>query len=638
MSGIKWQSDEDIAELGKRIEIHDEPHKRRFLEIRERLKDRLKGPSYAGVGEADGVGSSDVLEFTGNLEPALAAQLPDTEIFTDKGGVAYAAARGLHHAHRQWMVETGYEEEILKSANQYCLGYAVRARGIGPRKGYESEGIEWPWSEDVPLDQFGWDMRASSFDSAEYAFQLLREFPHDLKARAEKENEGLSDGDPGWWHLDVIELMEEDARKDGKTSMYAVYFPKADGAKIAKEQGLKHPERYRGVQLFLTADAQGKAEFTKIREALPHYGSNPYTVIGMQRIPDESMAVTVLALTIDQADNYNGIVASNSREAKEYRSIAIIGRKKLGEMIQGSRHRHTYWDAAFKKEEVHTLEIGGVTDQQLLQEARAQEIYHRAVGQTEADRGALTPGAKATDLALASAASGARRGGQVNTFHRGIKADLKGIAELLYYTDTVVVDLPPEAAEEGNSVAPVFFGGDFDKKQIQAYYAKHYPHIDLRPEDIEDDGQDVPLTDLQLRLKMGSMGRQSKQEMIAEAYGEMDIAERTTLFLIQNPPIDARKYVRYMAKKTGFAELAEFIDFAWVEFMRAAMLQGMEGPPPAQGEGGSGTLGTGPQAMVLPGGSGGPKQLQPQNTAGPQSGESANQVRQGATAAGMGAL
>ncbi len=637
MAGIKWQDADDIAELGRRIQVYDEPEKQRFLHIREKLKRRLKGRQYAGGDQLDGeVGTNDVLEFVANLEPLLGSQLPDTEVYTDKGGAAYGAARGLHHALRQWMVESGYQKEIKKSANEYAMGYMVRARGIGPRSGYEDEGIEWPWSELVPVERFGWDMRADCFKSAEYAYQVMREFPHDLLETARADNEGLSEGDPGYWDIEAIERIGKDIEDDGKLSYYVIYLPRADASKVLPP-GAKHPERYRGVQLYVAANANGKPEWEKIRNATAHYGSNPYTVVGMQRIPDQSMDVTVLALTIDQADNFNAVVSSNTKSSKEYRRIGVVGRKKLAEMIRSSQHRHMYYDPSFNKEEYIDLEIGGVSEQTLVQEQRLEEIYHRAIGLTDADRGALSPGAKATDIAIASSASQGRRGGQVDTFHAGIKEDLEGILELIYYTDTVVVDLGPEAAEEGGSAAPVFFGGDFDKEQIVRYYKKHHPDVEIRAEDLEE-GEDVPLTDLQLRLTAGSMGRKPKAERMADAEYEAVEMERTSTFLITHPEIDAKKYVRHRAKRTGFVEMPDFFDYAWVEFMRGMMVQGQsQGMPPAQGSDRAGTLKTGPETMVMPS-SGRPGQLQPQNSVGPEGGAGATGMRQGATASTLGGL
>ena len=611
--GIKWSTPADVAEIGRRISSHDEPKKKALIAVRDEQIMRMKGRKYGGTKDLLPQSTANSqLEFAANLEPDLAFQLPEAEVYTDKGGEAYGAARGLHHAFNQWMKLSKYELEISKSANEYVFALTMRCRGIGPRPGYEGEGVEWPWSETVPLDRAGWDTRAESFGDAEYIYQHERVFQHDLLAQARKENES-----GGGWDLAAIERMAENKEKGDKVGYYVIYLPNADPKPLLPE-GEKHPERYFGVQLYI--DATPSEHFgQEIRKPTPHYGPNPYTLIGMHRIPDDSMPVSSMILTADQEARYAEVVAANNQSAIDYKNFVVCRSQKLAKLIQSGKHRRVYYDASFNKDAYAEVEAGGLNEQVLAQEERSGEQYYRSIGLTDSERGALTPDAKATDIAVGAAASTKRRDGQVNTFQRGIEEDMAGILWLLYHTDTVVVDLGPEAAEEGKSAAPVFFGGSFDKAQVQRYYAKHYPDVQLREQDIED-GPDVPFTDLQLRVRLGSMGRKSKPERIMEVQGDLAVHAAVCQTLLAFPFVPAKAFVRWVAKRSGIVELPDFFDYAWVDMVRAATMQAQI--EPAKSEEQPGTLKTGRQLLQAGGGgSKAPKLLQPQNTqpAGPGS-------------------
>jgi hypothetical protein len=129
----------------------------------------------------------------------------------------------------------------------------------------------------------------------------------------------------------------------------------------------------------------------------------------------------------------------------------------------------------------------------------------------------------------------------------------------------------------------VFFGGDFDREQIRSYYEKNYPGVQLRAEDLAKPDVDVPFTDLQLRVRLDSMGRKSRQERMIDFQASLGVVAGVAQVLVANPFIPAKPFVRWSARQTGIVELPDFFDWAWIEFMRALLVQNA-GMPPAQSD------------------------------------------------------
>ena len=631
--GIRWQKPEDIAAIGTRIKNTDEPRFARFFKVREYVIKKLKG-GYLGEQTPDfsraAAATNDVLEFMANLESDLAFQLPEAEVYTSKSGAAYAAARGAHHALNRWMEDTRYELQIRQSATNYMVGYSVRCRYLAP-KDHDGE-IDWPISMELMSQRFGWDTDAPHFNDKEYAYQVHEDYQHDLLERAKEENKSLKPDDPGYWNVALIEQIKDSPPAeglleqikgtqrptDGKVAWFDIYLAKADATELLTGKEKERAHLYHGVMLTVVSDPGGGGErkpgFREIRKARPYFGpkQGPYTLIGMQAIPDESIPASVLLLTIGQSIEFNSIVAANNKAARSYANLIFVDDKRLAQLIESGKHQTVYYKAKLDEHSVQNIQKGGLTEQELTQEERAERIYYRSVGLTDAERGASEGGITATQDAIVSGAATKRRDGQVNTFHLGIEEDLAGILWLLYNTDTVIVEQGPEAVDEFKEQAPVFFGGTHDPEQVRAYYEKHHPEVEITPEMLRD-APEVSLSDLQLRVRMDSMGRKTKMVRLQETGLELQFMVAFTQWLVTSPFVPTATAKRWAARRTGIAELPELIDDAWLELMRGLMIQ-MQVPPAESAEP-EATLGkAGPRTVDMPG-SGGQRAVQakPQN-------------------------
>lgn len=630
--GIRWQTPDDVQKIGTRIKNTDEPRFARFFKVREYVVERLRG-GYLGKDEPDfytGSATNDVLEFVANLESDLAFQLPEAEVTTGKSGAAYAAARGSNHALNQWMHETRYELQERQSALNYMVGYSVRARGLAP-KGPKEDGIDWPWSKEVPTQRFGWDTDAPMFQEKEYAYQLHEEYQHDLLERARRENGEMKEGEPGRWNVELIEQLKDapggadiieqikGIRRptEGKLQWFHIYLPNADASELLSEkEAADYGHLYHGVMLSVVADPGGQVRqpgFLEIREPVPYFGppQGPYTLIGMQAIPDESIPASVLLLTIGQSIEFNAIVAANNRASREWANLIFVDDRRLAKLIESGKHNTVYYKAALSKDAIVNVPKGGLNEQVLAQEERAERIYYRSVGLTDAERGASEGGITATQDAIVSGAATKRRDGQVNTFHLGIEEDLYGVLWLLYHTDTVIVEQGPEAVDEFKAAAPVFFGGKHDPEQVRRYFERYHPEVEITPEMLKAQPE-IPFSDLALRVRVGSMGRKTKAERLLDASNELLFLSNFYAALIQFPfwPVDTAK--RWAARKSGIIEIPDMVDNAWVELMRGLMIQAQV--PPAEPEAGASMGRSGPRTVEMPGGAGKrPVQAKPQN-------------------------
>ena len=595
---LPYQTDQDIDEIRRRVN-NDEERIQRYLSVRRFIIGELKGAFYDLDGSAKvdfnlggerGRPDNFALEFMSNIMPDIAFSLPRVHVTTAKEGLAYYGAKSLNHGMNRILHESNYTRLARRSGADYCVGYSVLWRGLGPKPGLspDDDPIDWPFCDRLNPNLFGFDSSADTWEEREYAWHDTIEYKDDLLKMA---REG-----PSSWHLDVIEdapsgVGEDLKRKGsrytdmkGKLIYRTLHLPKVDARPLVPKG--EDATQYHGVLLTFIVESTDGRGMKPVRPPRAYRGctEGPYELIGMNYIPDEALETTVLALVQEQQKEYADLVAANNQSARDYKKVMVAANKKLARIIEKAGHHKIFYLAGLQKDEIQTHEYGGVGPGQDYVEQRARDHRDRNVGMTDTERGALTGAATATENALANAAVTKRRGLQIATFHEGHERNIRAMAELAWINDTTIIDLGPDAAADLGPAA-VFFGGSKPSpNRIRAYYKKNYPGVPIETLNLDQvQSESVPFADLELRIEMGSMGRKTDEQRFVETQAYMGMLQLVSQTLLQFPFIPVDKLKREVAMKLRAPEIVELIDDELVQLTRVMMLQAQVPPPEANG-------------------------------------------------------
>jgi len=609
---IPFETSEDREEIVRRVR-KDEQRINRFLEVREYLIEQLKSTYYDLEGDQEftwtqGKPDNFVLSYMTNLAPDTAFQSPRVKVTSMKSGAAKQASKAVNHMTNRMLIEMDYTRLARRSGADYTVGYSVLWRGIGPKPGLspDDDPVDRPFSDRISPSLFGFDTSADTWEEREYAWHDTIEYLDDLKELA-KENEG------GGWLLDEIENAPEgvagELRRGGKVEgkdmkgkvIYrTMHLPKADPTDLVPD-GEDH-RHYHGVLLtFMVTSGGPHPGMVQIREPRAYYGATdgPYEMIGMQYIPDESLESSVLVLVLAQQIEYADILEANNQSARDYKRFMVTNSKKLAQIIQKAKHHKVFFKADLDKDNVQTHEYGGLGPLQDYMEQRSERNFQKNLGMTQRERGELTGDTTATADAIAHAESTARRAQTVVTFHEGHERNIRALAEMAYISDSVAVDLGPTAEEDFGPNA-VFFGGTKPSPtRVRKYYEKNYPDFPLEDLDVEQlIGPDIPWTDLELRVEMGSMGRKTDQQRLMEVQADMQILGMMIQMIMQSPLVTPWELKKRVSEKLNDPELMDVLDDHIAAMFQAAMIEQMGAQQQQGGQQG--------------GGGGGPKAPQPQ--------------------------
>jgi hypothetical protein len=185
-----------------------------------------------------------------------------------------------------------------------------------------------------------------------------------------------------------------------------------------------------------------------IREPTPFYGPScgPYEVFGAYARPSSPFPLSPLEVTEPQESFLNTMMRAGNRAAEDYRRIVIVPQGH--EIPYDSLPDGTVVEVPGMKFDTppFTLEIGGVTDQQLRQVQYSQQQLERVSGMDEARRGNVTGDGTATEHAIADQAAENRSSFVTDQFAGAVQRVLLKAGWYIHNDGRVVFSLSPEAA------------------------------------------------------------------------------------------------------------------------------------------------------------------------------------------------
>jgi hypothetical protein len=370
-----------------------------------------------------------------------------------------------------WVKSVGLAKTLKLCARDYsfhwCAAIVTRRKHAGdPTQDTETE--RWlPEVQRVPLWRLVIDPYCECLEQARYVGHVWHADKEDLVEIAKN-----ADEDDGWV-LEAIEASEpgessvlnderdENSRTVDREELVCLdlWVPeKLHDEQVGPEDG------FHGTILTMSMNAE-EEKLAFIRKPRPYYGPpcGPYAVGGYLNVPKKVWPLGPLAVTHGHEDLLRRMTDHANKACAEYRKVMFVpmgtGAEEAAKKAAVGNNiiipvRGLASDAA-----PVTLEIGGLTDQQIKQMSHAERQLSLMSGLDAAQQGEVSGDGTATEHAIADSAMQTRSGHIVDNFHEFVNAILKKSAWYGFHDEQVRLELSEDIEGLEGMESPEFVGG-----------------------------------------------------------------------------------------------------------------------------------------------------------------------------------
>jgi hypothetical protein len=561
-------------------EIHEaEVHRNKYLG-EDYHKERKR---YAGMGYRSDWSGDDpdlenhAFEWFSLFAPMLLSGNPRVKTSTTRVGSHQDLVKALGFA-----LNRSIEETDMKQLNEllfynWGIRWAAAITTPEPQPGFHgSEDPPYrPVTQSIPLPHYLSDPVSFSPDKDRWRSHMCIRDKNDLI------DEALQDSNLGW-NLDLIQSLAEgsgihEARRHkeefgierGEVAYYEVWVPdhQLDKAKDkdGKEFTPKPEDGYHGT-IFTIAyggvfepGRPSEAPKGYLRDPRPWWGppEGPYTFGGAYIVQDECMPLAPIAAVRAQTDELNNHRNSLSRSMGSYkRGFAVSGMvdDALADKIKDFEDLHVFTleNADDIRQHLVSVEMGGLTEQQLAHFQFLRDSLDRNSGIADAQRGAQGKDITATATAVANQASLKRAGYLASKFIGFLEAILKKEGWFLVHDDRMKQSMGPRAKglymdeETGEPIEEAVWEGGLEKGET--------------------------FEDWEIKIEFFSVAHTS-EESEALRDQELDfIATSIVPLILQNPHMNWEAYMARRGERMDMPELAGWVDYDLARQIGALML------------------------------------------------------------------
>lgn len=536
---------------------------------RTKVTSRRSAPRSALMAIEERLGQLQEMVVWGEIDPMQAQPIAEQlfalhERLKAPGEAAKAEQYGLN----RWVRAINGRETLDLVAHDMLFGHGVMmtTRQATPdNEPRKFGGSHWPAWARISPQRFFFDPLCLMFGGARYAgHDVIVGHRNLLKRAKENTQEG--------WNLKALRELEPDGNvadvrtEAGQTESQGRTPPRGEVAYsmiwVPEKQLDGYPGReegFHGTVYTLAVNHEGGW----LREPFPYYGPpwGPYTLFGVYRVPNSPFPLAPLAATLKQEKDLNEVVRTMNMGAKRYKRIMLVGDENVARKINQSPHDYAMYVAGLKPEEIHVIEVGGVTEQQIKQSVMNRERLRRARGQTETELGNVQGmGQKqpsATRDAIAAEAASGRMATIKHRFNDAAEMALRSAGWILWHDDTARFALGEEAAAELGGISPEFIGG-------------------------HEEGQSFE--DLTFDIDMYSTGRTNEREQRQLSLELFEQVLRAAPVMVATPHIEWGDLFENMGEARNQPNMGEIIKEEVLHRLQAMQMPAMAGP----GGGGSG--------------------------------------------------
>jgi hypothetical protein len=554
----------DLASLVREIESAESFRDTHLVEWKS-LIERFHGPSYRESREQMDDPENFILEYIALLLPRIVHDNPTVRVKSARPVSQSEAAGVLQIGINRWCKMVGVRNTLERIATDMLLAYGVALTVNEPRKGYVTSLTEDPYLPRVyriSPDRFFIDPAATHLDEARYMGHCWITDRDDLLASAESDKT---------WDIDVIERVAantgvSDVRDDididrnipdrKELVVYEVWVPELHDEAAELIDSVTDRAMFNGTIYTVVkgqAESGKKANMGMARAPRPYYGprTGPYTVFGVYTVPDDPYPLSPIMALMPQIDDVNMHLRNMRYSASAYKRLLAVDARnaKMAQDIRDREDLYVVLADNLDPDALRTIEVGGITAQQVQYAAMAQDRLDRVSGIHDAMRGNVSGTATATEVQVAESSSGLRISHLKRQFQESVNRCLRSVGWFMFYDDKVVFPVGEDGIAIMGEPEPIFSAmamvGVFD--------------------------------DLDIDVEAYSMERVSEGLLQRRSVELLQVIGNISQAVVAAPHVDWKQVLSVVGNAMNMPNLGDMIDLRAVQQMRAQAQQAAAG-------------------------------------------------------------
>jgi hypothetical protein len=554
----------DLASLVREIESAESFRDTHLVEWKS-LIERFHGPSYRESREQMDDPENFILEYIALLLPRIVHDNPTVRVKSARPVSQSEAAGVLQVGINRWCKMVGIRNTLERIATDMLLAYGVALTVNEPRKGYVTSLTEDPYLPRVyriSPDRFFIDPAATHLDEARYMGHCWITDRDDLLASAESDKT---------WDIDVIERVAantgvSDVRDDTDIDrnipdrkelvVYEVWVPELHDEAAELIDAVTDRAMFNGTIYTVVkgqAESGKKANMGMARAPRPYYGprTGPYTVFGAYTVPDDPYPLSPIMALMPQIDDVNMHLRNMRYSASAYKRLLAVDARnaKMAQDIRDREDLYVVLADNLDPDALRTIEVGGITAQQVQYASMAQDRLDRVSGIHDAMRGNVSGNATATEVQVAESSSGLRISHLKRQFQESVNRCLRSVGWFMFYDDKVVFPVGEDGIAIMGEPEPIFSAmamvGVFD--------------------------------DLDIDVEAYSMERVSEGLLQRRSVELLQVIGNISQAVVAAPHVDWKQVLSVVGNAMNMPNLGDMIDLRAVQQMRAQAQQAAAG-------------------------------------------------------------
>jgi hypothetical protein len=592
---VTYQNAKDPTKLWAEVKAAEHARDARLRYRRERLG-RIAGPfaSNGNIGEYEP--ENRLFEFLAYVLPRATFNNPRVRVRSRRSGLPDAVARAMQSVLNRLCADLRIRRMLRANCFNFLTDFGDSMVAPEPRPGgvLSNQPIWWPTPYNLDPHTAFHDPLASRIEDARFSGHTYLRDKEQLVEEAQEADSG--------WNLEAVQALTEEAGVDevhrhrlevparGEVALKEVFCPEiADDLDADPDDGFSGTLYTLGCSQGTTGNGEEPFE---VRKPRAFYGprSGPYQHVAFMEMEEMPYGLSPTIPAEGQLRDLARTSRAMLRGAARHKTMVTV---PAGDAVAlAAIHSPDAWALPWKGDPagIKTIEVGGVTQQQLMHYELKGNTLDRVLGMHDAQRGVATGDATASEVLTAQQGADVRISDIIQVFHDHAADILRVLAWYAYHDDRFTIAL--DGMQVPGMLSPAFRGGKM---------------------------KGMTFDDLELEIEPYSMEHESvamKQRRVAHT---MELVGFLSQSIPMAPWMPWKDIIPELTEDTGLEESLANIDIDAAVEWAAAQAQ-FEGKPQQRIEATSGRQSQGrPINVSVKAGSGRPqglKALSPQNMGG----------------------
>jgi hypothetical protein len=412
---VTYGNAKDPSKLWAEIKAAEKARKERLSARKQRLA-RLVGPAGGpqGAQATEYEPENRLYEWLAYTLPKVTYSNPRWRVRSRRSGFSDAIAKAVQSAMNRLTVEQKLRRTLRANCIDYLMDWGPAMVVQEPKPGLEMSGrpVWWPQLYSIEPHVFFMDPLALRIDQAKFAgHTYLRDKTGLVEVAKDPEN---------GWNLEAVQALTEEAgveivheeRGDvparGEVALYEVWCPEMHGdLEEDPDDGFSGTLYTMGCY----RDGNGGEEAYELRPPRAYYGprQGPYSIASFLQIQDFPYGISPTIPAETQLKDLGETSRAMLNAAKRHK-VMTTGPATDPDIAKKINDPDGWYIPILPGtgQDVRPLEIGGVSQQQLLHFEMKSNTLDRVLGMADAQRGVVTGEGTASEVMTAQQASDVR--------------------------------------------------------------------------------------------------------------------------------------------------------------------------------------------------------------------------------------